>query len=249
MKTIRYQLADGIATLTFDEPGSAVNTMCVQWQEDLSEATAQVLKDKDAIRAILLASNKPTFCAGADLKATMRVQPSEAPRMFGEIERMKKNFRTLETLGKPVVSLLNGAALGGGWEVALIGHYRIAVDDPRIQFGTPEVSLGLIPGATGLTKMTRMLGLLAAQPYIVEGKLFSPREALAMGVVHELVPDAAALRPAALEWIEKQGGTPVRHPWDEKEYRMPGGTPANPKIAGALTVAPAMLRQKTRGLY
>src|SRR5205085_1961770 len=148
-----------------------------------------------------------------------------------------------------VVSLLNGAALGGGWEVALVGHYRVAVDDPKIQFGTPEVSLGLIPGATGLTKMTRMLGLMGAQPFIVEGKLFSPREALEMGVVHELVPDAASLRPAALAWIEKQGSTPVQHPWDAKDYRMPGGTPANPKIAAALSVAPAMLRQKTRGLY
>ncbi|MEJ6023354.1 3-hydroxyacyl-CoA dehydrogenase NAD-binding domain-containing protein [Ramlibacter sp. PS4R-6] len=248
MKTIRYELADGIATLTFDEPDSAVNTMCLQWQQDLGEATAQVVKDRDAIRAILLASAKPTFFAGADLKGTMRIQPSEAPRIFEEVERMKKNFRTLETLGKPVVSLLNGSALGGGWEVALIGHHRIAVDDPKIQFGTPEVSLGLIPGATGLTKMTRMLGLMGAQPYLVEGKLFPPREALEMGVVHELVPDAAALRPAALAWIAANPGA-AQHPWDAKDYKMPGGTPANPRIAGALTVAPAMLRQKTRGLY
>lgn len=252
MKTIRYDVADGIATLTFDEPDSAVNTMCEQWQSDLAEATQQVVGDKDRIRAILLASAKPTtFFAGADLKATMRAQPSDAPKIFESVERMKKNFRTLETLGKPVVSLLNGHALGGGWEVALIGHWRIAVDDPKIQFGTPEVTLGLIPGATGITKMTRLLGLAGAQPYIVEGKLFSPREALDMGVVHELVPDAASLRPAALEWIDKHasGAGPVQHPWDDKNYKMPGGTPANPKVAGMVSVAPAMLRQKTRGLY
>src|SRR3569832_353200 len=129
------------------------------------------------------------------------------------------NFCTLETLGKPVVSLLNGHALGGGWEVALIGHYRVAVDDPKIQFGTPEVSLGLIPGATGITKMTRLLGLMGAQPYIVEGKLFSPREALEMGVVHELVPDAAALRPAGLAYIAKNAGAPIEHMWDARDYR------------------------------
>ncbi|HUR90848.1 MAG TPA: 3-hydroxyacyl-CoA dehydrogenase NAD-binding domain-containing protein [Ramlibacter sp.] len=252
MKTIRYELKDGIATLTFEEPGSAVNTMCEQWQADLSEATQLVLKDKDAIRGILLASGKATtFFAGADLKATMRVQASDAPKIFASVEAMKKNFRALETLGKPVVSLLNGHALGGGWEVALVGHYRIAVDDPKIQFGTPEVTLGLIPGATGITKMTRLLGLLGAQPYIVEAKLFSPREALDMGVVHELVPDAAALRPAALAAIDRQasGGAPAQHPWDDKNYKMPGGTPANPKIAGMISVAPAVLRQKTRGLY
>ena len=85
------------------------------------EVAAQVLKDKDAIQGILLASAKTTFFAGADLKGAMRLQPSDAPKIFEEIERVKRNFRTIETLGKPVVSLLNGTALGGGWEVALVG--------------------------------------------------------------------------------------------------------------------------------
>jgi 3-hydroxyacyl-CoA dehydrogenase / enoyl-CoA hydratase / 3-hydroxybutyryl-CoA epimerase len=251
MKTIRYELKDGIATITFDEEGSAVNTMCLQWQDDLSAATAQVVKDKDAIRGILLASAKSTFFAGADLKGTMRLQPSDAPRVFEEIERIKKNFRTLETLGKPVVSLLNGSALGGGWEVALVGHYRVAVDHSKIQFGLPEVTLGLIPGGTGITKMTRLLGLMAAHPFIIESRLFSPGEALELGLVHELVHDAALLRDAGLAWIDKHdsGAAPAHHPWDGKNYRMPGGTPSSPSVAGALSVAPAVLRQRTRGLY
>jgi 3-hydroxyacyl-CoA dehydrogenase/enoyl-CoA hydratase/3-hydroxybutyryl-CoA epimerase len=247
MKTIHYQLADGIATITFDEEGSPVNTMCAQWTQDLLAVTAQVVKDKDSMRGIVLASAKSTFFAGADLKATMRLQPSDAPRVFAEIEQTKKCFRTLETLGKPVVSCLNGTALGGGWEVALIGHYRVAVDNPKIQFGLPEITLGLIPGATGITKMTRLLGLMGAQPYILESKLFSPREALELGLVNELVPDAAALRPAALAFIETH---PEAHqPWDDKNYKMPGGTPANPKVAAMLSVAPAVLKLKTRGLY
>src|SRR6185369_1019321 len=107
--------------------------MCEQWQLDFTEVTGQVVNDKDAIRGILLASNKTTFFAGADLKGTMRLQPADAHKVFEEIERIKKNFRTLETLGKPVVSLLNGSALGGGWEVALVGHYRVAIDEPNIQ--------------------------------------------------------------------------------------------------------------------
>ena len=90
---------------------------------------------------------------------------------------MKASFRTLETLGRPVASLLAGSALGGGWEVALIGHARFALDDASIKFGTPEVALGLIPGATGITKTVRKLGLMAAQPYLLEGKLFGSREA------------------------------------------------------------------------
>lgn len=251
MKTIRYELADGIATITFDEPGSPVNTMCQDWQRDLTEVTARVVQDKEAIRGIVLASAKTTFFAGADLKGTMRLQPSDAAGVFQSIEQTKRNFRTLETLGKPVVSCLNGTALGGGWEVALVGHHRIAIDDRKIQFGLPEITLGLIPGASGITKMTRLLGLMGAQPYVLESKLFGPREAMELGLVHDLVPagpDAAAqLREKALAWIA--ANPTAQQPWDDKAYRIPGGTPSNPKIAGALSVAPAMLKKTSRGLY
>ena len=255
MKTIQYLLENGIATITFDEPGNAVNTMCEQWNADLSEVASQVLADKDAIQGIILASNKSTFFAGADLKGTMRLKPSDAKLVFERIELVKKNFRTIETLGKPVVSCLNGTALGGGWEVALMGHYRIAIDDKRIQFGMPEVTLGLLPGASGVTKMTRHLGLVGAQPYLVEGKLFGPREALELGLVHELIaPSAdanvtakAGLREAALKWIA--ANPTAEHPWEGKDYKVPGGLPSNPKIASMLAVVPAMMKQKTRGLY
>jgi len=252
MKTIRYELHDGIATLTFDEPGSPVNTMCADWQRDLTTATGLVVRDKGLIKGIVLASAKSTFFAGADLKSTMRLTPADASRVFTEIEQTKKNFRTLETLGVPVVSCINGAALGGGWEVALVGHHRVAVDSPRIQLGLPEITLGLMPGATGITKMTRLLGLMGAQPFILESKLFNPREGLELGLVHELVPAngddvAASLRTAALLWIT--ANPKAQHPWDAKDYKIPGGTPANPKVASMLTVAPAMLKQKTRGLY
>ena len=180
----------------------------------------------------------------------MRLQPSDAPQVFREIEQTKKNFRTLETLGKPVVSCLNGAALGGGWEVALVGHYRVAVDNPKIQFGLPEITLGLIPGASGITKMTRLLGLMGAQPYILESKLFAPREALELGLVHELVPDACALRAggAGLD-RSMQPAAPRTIPGTTRTTRCPAARPANPKIAGMLAVAPAVLKQKTRGLY
>ena len=251
MKTIKYELRDGVAAITFDDPALPVNTMSEQWQADLAEVTAQVVADQAAIRGILLGSAKSTFFAGADLKAVMRMQPGDGPRAFREIEAMKGHFRTLETLGKPVVSCLNGSALGGGWEVALVGHYRIAVDDPQIRFGMPEVTLGLIPGGGGITKMTRLLGLQGAQPYILESKLFDPHEALQSGLIHELARDAAAMRAQALAWIEKHasGEAPARHPWDDKNYRMPGGTPGHPKVAGLLAVAPAVLKRKTRGLY
>jgi 3-hydroxyacyl-CoA dehydrogenase / enoyl-CoA hydratase / 3-hydroxybutyryl-CoA epimerase len=247
MKTIRYELHDGLATITFDEPGSPVNTMCADWQRDLTTVTGLVVRDKALIKGIILASAKSTFFAGADLKGTMRLKASDARQVYAEIEQTKKNFRTLETLGVPVVSCINGAALGGGWEVALVGHHRVAIDHPKIQLGLPEITLGLIPGASGITKMTRLLGLQGAQPYILESRLFSPREALELGLVHALAIDELSLRAAAEAFI---GAHPqARHPWDEKDYKMPGGTPSNPKIASVLSVAPAVLRQKTQGLY
>jgi 3-hydroxyacyl-CoA dehydrogenase/enoyl-CoA hydratase/3-hydroxybutyryl-CoA epimerase len=250
-KTIRYELDNGIATITFDEQGSPVNTMCLQWQDDLDAVAAQVVKDKAQLRGIVLASAKSTFFAGADLKGVMRSTAADGPRVFTEIERIKRNFRTLETLGVPVVSCLNGAALGGGWEVALVGHHRIAFNSPKVQFGLPEITLGLIPGGGGITKMTRVLGLMAAQPYVLESKLFGPEEALKIGVVHELVATPDELMPRALAFIEAAQGKPeaAQHVWDRKDYKMPGGTPSNPKIAGMLSVAPAVLKQKTRGLY
>jgi 3-hydroxyacyl-CoA dehydrogenase / enoyl-CoA hydratase / 3-hydroxybutyryl-CoA epimerase len=248
MQTIKYALdADGIATITFDEPGSPVNTMTPQWQQDLADVAAQVVADKDRIKGVLLASAKNTFFAGAELKSVLKLKALDAPECFARVQALKKSFRALETFGKPVAALLNGSALGGGWEVALAAHARFALDDPKIQFGTPEVTLGLIPGATGITKMTRLLGLMGAQPYLLEGKLMRPAEAFELGVVHGLAANAEQLRAMALEWIAVNPD--AVQPWDRKDYKMPGGTPSNPKVAQGLAVAPAVLRQKTRGLY
>ncbi|MBK6321021.1 MAG: enoyl-CoA hydratase/isomerase family protein [Burkholderiales bacterium] len=251
MKTIQYSLADGIATVTFDEPNSPVNTMCLQWQDDMAALTEQIVKDKDAIKGILLTSAKTTFFAGADLKGVMRIKPSDAPTIYAEIERLKKNMRTIETMGKPVVSLINGTALGGGWEVALIGHHRIAIDDKKIQLGLPEVTLGLLPGASGVTKMTRHLGLMGAQPYLVEGKTFDPATAKGLGLVHDLVPTgdnaAAEMKAKALVWIA--ANPTAQHPWEAKGYKVPGGLPSSPAVAQMLVVAPAMIKKQTRGLY
>ena len=247
MKTIHYSLQDGIATLLFDEPNSAVNTMCQQWKDDLTAVVQQILADRAQLKGLVLASAKSTFFAGADLKGTMRLQASDAPQVFKDIEQVKKNFRTLETLGIPVVTCLNGTALGGGWELALVGHHRIAVDSPKIQLGLPEITLGLIPGASGITKMTRLLGLMGAQPYVLESKLFTPSEGHALGLVHELVADASALRERALAFIAAHPTS--MQPWDDKAYKIPGGTPSNPKILAGLAVAPAMMKKKTRGLY
>ncbi len=248
MKTIRYELdAAGIATLTFDQPDSPVNTITRQWCDDLGAAVERLVADKDRIKGVLLASAKTTFFAGVDLRSVLELTADDARRGFAELEAMKRDFRRIETMGRPVATLLAGSALGGGWEIALIGHARFALDDPKLRFGTPEVTLGLIPGATGITKTVRRLGLVAAQPYLVEGRLFGPREALELGLVEGLAESRDALRAMAIAWIAAHPD--ACQPWDRKDYKMPGGTPASPKIAMGLAIAPAMLAAKTRGLY
>jgi 3-hydroxyacyl-CoA dehydrogenase/enoyl-CoA hydratase/3-hydroxybutyryl-CoA epimerase len=248
METLRYEIdADRILTITFDAPDAAVNTMTAAWQRDLAAVAAQALAEKEKIRGIVLASAKETFFAGAALKSVLKLEAKDAVPGFHEIQALTKSYRTLETLGRPVVSLLTGSALGGGWEVALIGHARFALDDAKIRFGMPEVTLGLIPGATGITKTVRHFGLTDARPYLLEGKLFGPQEALEIGWVDKLAKTREELRGHAIAWIDAHPD--AVQPWDRNDYRMPGGTPSNPKIAAGLAVAPAMLAQKTRGLY
>src|SRR5664279_6334779 len=136
MNTIHYEIdADGIATVTFDAPGAPVNTMTLEWQRELAEVAAQLERDKERIKGVLLASAKSTFFAGAALKHVLTLKAEDAAPGFAEIEAMKKSFRRIESLGRPVVALLAGAALGGGWEVALIAHARFAIDDLKIQLG------------------------------------------------------------------------------------------------------------------
>jgi 3-hydroxyacyl-CoA dehydrogenase/enoyl-CoA hydratase/3-hydroxybutyryl-CoA epimerase len=247
METIRYEIADGIATVTFDDPQGPVNTMRPQWQADMTTLAERLVADKAQLRGVLLASAKTTFFAGAELNGVLKLRAEDAPASFRGIEKVKAAFRAIETLGVPVAALLNGAALGGGWELALAAHARFALDDARIRFGMPEVTLGLIPGATGITKTVRHLGLMAAQPLLLEGRLFDPKEGVALGLIQAVLPDMAALRAAALDWIAANPG--AVQPWDRKDYRLPGGNTTAPKIAAGLAVAPAVLLQKTRHRY
>lgn len=248
MSPIRYEKdAHNVVTLIFDSPGVAVNTMSGAWQAALAEIVERLKTEKDTIAGVLLTSAKKTFFAGAELNELMQLTERDAQKFFAEIEAMKKHMRALETLGKPVVSCINGSALGGGWEVALLGHHRICLDEPGIQLGLPEVTLGLIPGAGGITKMVRCLGLEQAFPYLVEGRLFGPREAAKLGLVHALAQSPVEMMQLARDWITAYPAS--RQSWDEERYRLPGGGPSTPKVAQLLVGAPAMLFEKTRGLY
>jgi 3-hydroxyacyl-CoA dehydrogenase/enoyl-CoA hydratase/3-hydroxybutyryl-CoA epimerase len=245
---IRFEKdAENLVTVTFDAPGAPVNTMTEAWDAAFTQTVERLAREKSSTRGVILASTKKTFFAGAELKDLLKYSASDGPKVFRWLESVKKRMRTLETLGIPVVAALEGAALGGGWEIALCAHCRIALDDASIRLGLPEVTLGLLPGTGGVTKTVRMLGLQAAFPYLVEGKTMRPQEAAKLGLVQGLAANREDLFKMARDWI--RANPSPRQPWDEEKYRMPGGSPGSPAISQMLSIAPAMLIEKTRGLY
>jgi len=162
------------------------------------------------------------------------------------VREIKAQLRRLETLGKPVVAAINGAALGGGFEIALAAHHRVVVDDPGAVVGFPEVQLGLLPGGGGVVRTVRMLGIVdALMQLLLQGQRLRPEKAKELGVVDEIVASSDELIPAAKEWIK---ANPEAHqPWDEKGHKIPGGTPSNPKLAMNLPAFPANLRKQLKG--
>jgi len=239
--------SENIVTVTFDAPGAPVNTMTEAWEAAFTATVARLAREKASTKGVILASAKKTFFAGAELKDVLKYGPNDGPKVFHGLESLKKQMRALETLGIPVVAALEGTALGGGWEIALTAHCRIVLDDASILLGLPEVTLGLLPGAGGVTKMVRLLGLQAAFPYLVEGKTLRPREAAGLGLVQGVAANREDLFRMAREWI--QGHPSPKQPWDEDGYRMPGGGPGSPKVSQMLAIAPAMVIERTRGLY
>ena len=245
---VRYEKGgDHVVTLILDAPGAPVNTMTAAWQQAFTEAVERLEKEKDSIAGVIVCSAKKTFFAGAELKDILKYGPDDGPKVFEWIEAAKAQFRKLERLGKPVVACIEGAALGGGWELALSAHCRICLNDEKIELGLPEATLGLLPGAGGVTKTVRLLGLQAALPMLMEGRTMRPQEAAKLGFLQGLAANHDDLWHMAREWIA-QNPAP-KQPWDEENYRIPGGTPATPAISQMLTIAPAMLIEKTRGLY
>src|ERR1700722_9653412 len=199
--TIRWDFdsGDGIVILTLDDPAQSANTMNAAYAEAMGKTVERLQAEKDQIKGVIITSGKKTFFAGGDLNA-LRLVNKENAQEFGEfLKAAKGQLRTIETLGVPVVAAINGAALGGGLEIALATHHRIIVDDPKAVTGCPEVVLGLLPGAGGVTRTVRMLGIAQALVGVLTAgqKRFKPAEAKEIGLVNEIVPSAEDLTPAA----------------------------------------------------
>jgi len=240
--------ADGIVTVTMDMSGP-VNAMNEEFRNDFGEVIEK-LEAEDGLAGVVIASAKKVFFAGGDLKDLVAITPERVGEFMQGITRIKDQLRRLEKLPVPVVAAINGAALGGGFEICLACNHRIAWNDRGVQLGLPEVTLGLLPGGGGVVRMTKLLGLEAALPYLLEGKRIDPVMALDAGLIHDLVADVEGLVPRAKEWLKAHRSDPEAavQPWDRKDYRIPGGGITSPKIQQAIAGGTAMLLQKTRGL-
>ena len=240
--------ADGIVTVTMDMSGP-VNAMNEEYRLAMKETVAR-LQAEEGLSGVVFASAKKTFFAGGDLKELLAIEKGQEAGFMEMLEDTKADMRALEKLPVPVVAAINGAALGGGFEICLCCNYRVAFNDRSVQLGLPEVGLGLLPGGGGVVRTVNMLGLQASLPYLLEGKKVVPAKALEAGLIHAMVDSIDELVPAAKAWIKanKDNEEAAVQPWDRKGHKIPGGSSKAPHMAQFLSVAPAMLRQKTRGL-
>lgn len=245
---IKYQKdIDNIVTLTLDMQGRTSNVI----NHEVFEAFVPVIKHlqkeklRGALRGVILTSAKKSFLAGGDWKYLY--QSNKPEEVFKFSESFKKFLRDLENPGVPVVAAINGNALGAGFEVALACHRRISIDKPKIKMGLPEVSLGIIPGGGGVVRLMWLLGIEKAFPILTNGYAYTPKEALAAGLIDDLASDPKEMIQKAREWLlsTKEG----RRPWDQENGSIPMGTAKDLNVAKVIRQLAARVACQTRGNY
>ena len=223
--------ADGIVLVTWDTPGRSMNVLDETSATELEEIVKQTTADA-AVKGVVITSGKEALCAGADLSMLegmahqyadlLKARGEEAANqmLFDQSRRFSQVYRNIEISGKPWVAAINGLALGGGFELTLACHYRVASDNPKTRLGLPEVKVGLFPGAGGTQRVPRIVSPQDAMQLLLKGEAVNLARAKALNLIHAIVP-AAELITAAKEWIK--GGGKAIAPWDEKGFKLPGG--------------------------
>jgi 3-hydroxyacyl-CoA dehydrogenase / enoyl-CoA hydratase / 3-hydroxybutyryl-CoA epimerase len=249
--------SDGIALATWDSPGRSMNVIDATVMDELSAIIDQITADT-AVKGVVITSGKDAFCAGADLTmleglsrafaelAASQGEEAAMMRFFEESRRWSVLCRRIETCGKPWVAAINGTALGGGFELALACHRRIAADNPRTRLGQPEVKVGLIPGAGGTQRIARMMPPSDALQFLLKGDQVQLARAKAMKLIDTVVPKADLIR-VAKEWI-KAGGS-AKAPWDVDGFKLPGGPVYSKAGIMVFTPANAIYRRETYDNY
>lgn len=247
MTALRCEMEEGgVLIATMDLPGHAMNVLNDELALPLAELATRLESDAE-VKALILRSAKPDFLAGADVDRLHAL--ATAQEAFDEARRFKVFIRRLERCGKPVVAVLNGRCLGGGLEIAMGCHWRIAVNDGKARLGLPEVKLGLLPGGGGTQRLPRLVGMQQALQWMMEGTEVHAEQALASGLVNELAADAEEALFKARAWIAQQGGKKPLQPWDAPKFRYPGGDSRSPAVAQLMSVAPSMASAKSWGNY
>ncbi len=245
--TFNYQKdSDNIVTVTMDMNGP-VNAMNDEYFTLMAETVDRLEAERDSIAGVIITSAKSTFFAGGDIKGMLTIQPGDDEvAMFETNLKIKDQLRRIEKLGKPVVAAINGAALGGGYEICLACHYRVALDSKAVQVGLPEVSLGLLPGGGGVVRLVSKFGVERAIMPLLEGTRFNAQKALANGFVDELASDVDDMMAKAKVWVS--ANPTAQNPWDVKGFKIPGGDLRKPAIAQMIQGANPMIFQKSKGL-
>ena len=216
---------DGIAVLTIDVKDKPMNVITADFDQDLGQCLESVISDEKIVGAVIT-SAKNDFMAGADLKSMLPALRglSDKSDVVEKVIASNQTMRKMETCGKPFVAAINGTALGGGLELTLACHYRIAVDRPDAVLGLPEVMVGLLPGGGGTQRLPRLIGVQAALELMTQGKHLKPLQAKGLGIVNELA-SKEELIDKAKAWIKDKGD--AVQPWDKKGFKVPGGLDAN----------------------
>ncbi|NJL15589.1 MAG: 3-hydroxyacyl-CoA dehydrogenase [Microscillaceae bacterium] len=257
---IDYSVEEGIAILAWNMEGYPQNVMNDHSYAAFIENMDKAVQDSQ-VKGIIISSKKDSFFAGADLKMMREMlakdHSQEDPKTaFESAFKWNAVFRKYETAGKPLVAAINGHALGGGYEICLMCHYRIALNNPKTQIGLPEAQIGLLPGAGGTQRLPRLIGMEKAVPFLLEGQKVSPADALKMGLIHELAANPEDMLAAAKKWIA--ANPKAMQPWDEEKkgqivarthYKVPGGNIQSPKGAQLLMPGTALLWDKSKGNY
>ena len=248
---------DGVALVTWNMPGRTMNVIDPVVTQELSAIVEQTATDA-AVKGVVITSGKDAFCAGADLtvletlsrtfaelSATQGEEAANA-RFFEESRKWSLLCRRIETSGKPWVAAINGTALGGGFEVTLACHHRVAADNPKTRLGLPEIKVGLFPGAGGTQRVARIMPPADALQFLLKGDQISVDRAKALKLIDAVVPSGDLLK-AAKSWIA--ANPTAKAPWDTEGFRLPGGPVYSKAGLMVFTPANAIYRRETYDNY
>jgi len=242
---LEYKVEGGIATITIDQVNEPTNLYSLDFIDAYYEAATKAIADTE-VKGVIVTSSQKVFMAGGDLR--MLSKPVDDPKLFYDtIVGIHTRMREIEKGGKPFVAAINGTCLGGGLELALTCHHRIAINSTKIKIGLPEAKVGLLPGGGGTAKLPYLSGIQTALTYLLQGKEDRPEGALKAGMISELADSPEDMMAKAKAWIESNPN-PVQ-PWDNKKHRIPGGGVWTPNGVQTLMGAAGNVTKLTHGNY